>query len=202
MASPGKPLGAVPEEGHAVAHARCFTAWVALGGNLSAAPGGVPATFRLALARLAALPDTRLIGVSALFESAPWEASGPQFFNAVAALDTALGAAELLRTLLAIEAEQGRARPHVNAPRTLDLDLLSHGNRYSDTAFLTLPHPRALERAFVLGPWAELRGRLPADPLAPALPGAEAIALLCAAQGAQQVSDASWAAQAKPENSA
>lgn len=202
MHNPGEPLGAVPDEGRALAHAPRFTAWVALGGNLSAGPGGVPATFRLALARMAALPGTRLIGVSALFETAPWEATGPQFFNAVAALDTALGAAELLRTLLAIEDEQGRVRPHVNAPRTLDLDVLSHGNRRSDTPLLTLPHPRALERAFVLGPWAELRGRLPADPLAPVLPGAEAIAALCAAQGAQPVSDASWATQAKPENSA
>jgi 2-amino-4-hydroxy-6-hydroxymethyldihydropteridine diphosphokinase len=199
MPNAGAPLNTAAPDGRALSHAPRFTAWVALGGNLGAGPGGVPATFRLALARLAALPGTRLIGVSALFETAPWEATGPQFFNAVAALDTALGAAELLRTLLAIETEQGRARPHVNAPRTLDLDLLSHGNRRSDTPFLTLPHPRALERAFVLGPWAELRGRLPADPLAPALPGTEAMAALCAEQGARQVSDASWA---QVENSA
>jgi 2-amino-4-hydroxy-6-hydroxymethyldihydropteridine diphosphokinase len=192
MPKRGEPLNVAAPDGLALAHARRFTAWVALGGNL----GDVPATFRLALARLAALPGTRLIGVSALFETAPWEASGPQFFNAVAALDTPLGAAELLRTLLAIETELGRARPHANAPRTLDLDLLSHGNRHSSTAFLTLPHPRALERAFVLGPWAELRARLPMaviDPFAPELPGADHIAALCAQQGAKQVANAAWA---------
>jgi 2-amino-4-hydroxy-6-hydroxymethyldihydropteridine diphosphokinase len=181
----------------ALAAAPRFTAWVALGGNL----GDVPATFRRAIAALRGLPSTHLLGVSALFETAPWEAQGPQYFNAVVALDTSLGPAELLRQMQAIEAEQGRVRPQpvlptpvkLNAPRTLDLDLLSHGNRRSASAFLGLPHPRALQRAFVLGPWAELRQRLPADPWAPALPPAGHVAALCAGQGAKMLADVAWA---------
>jgi 2-amino-4-hydroxy-6-hydroxymethyldihydropteridine diphosphokinase len=180
-------LAVMPTE--ACSAAPRFTAWVALGGNL----GDVVATFRQALTALAQLPVTRLLGASALFETAPWEAEGPPFVNAVAALDTSLGSAELLRQLQAIEAAQGRVRTHLNAPRTLDLDLLAHGNRRSASAFLTLPHPRAVARAFVLAPWQELCTRLPADPLMPALPDARHIAELCAHQGAKQVGDASWA---------
>ncbi len=189
-----EPVATVTE---ALAAAPRFTAWVALGGNL----GDVPATFRQAIAALRGLPGTRLLGVSALFETEPWEAQGPQFFNAVLALDTCLGSAELLRQMQAIEGAQGRVRPQPeaqadarpNAPRTLDLDLLAHGNRRSATAFLALPHPRALQRAFVLGPWAELRRRLPADPLAPALPPADRVAALCAEQGAKLLAEAGWA---------
>jgi 2-amino-4-hydroxy-6-hydroxymethyldihydropteridine diphosphokinase len=174
-----------------------FTAWVALGGNL----GDVPATFRQALAAMVSLPGTRLLGVSALFETAPWQAQGPVFHNAVAALDTALGAGELLRTLLAIEARLGRERPFPNAPRTLDLDLLAHGDRIAHAPELTLPHPRAHERAFVLAPWAELRARLAplglrdAATLSP-LPPADALLALCAAQGARRAQGPEWAAVA------
>jgi 2-amino-4-hydroxy-6-hydroxymethyldihydropteridine diphosphokinase len=186
MASPG-------HEPQALASAPRFTAWVALGGNL----GDVPATFREALADMAGLPGTHVLGVSALFETAPWEAQGPAFHNAVVALDTALGAGELLRTLLAIEARLGRERPFPNAPRTLDLDLLAHGDRVAHSPALTLPHPRASERAFVLAPWAELRARL--APLAlrdasalPALPSPEALAAMCAAQGAHLAIGPGW----------
>jgi 2-amino-4-hydroxy-6-hydroxymethyldihydropteridine diphosphokinase len=177
-----------------------FTAWVALGGNL----GDVPATFRQALAAMASLPGTRLLGASALFETTPWEAQGPVFHNAVAALDTALGAGELLRTLLAIEARLGRERPFPNAPRTLDLDLLAHGDRVAHAPELSLPHPRAHERAFVLAPWADLCARLAmpgrnvgAAPsflsLMTPLPSPEALAALCAAQGARLAQGPEWA---------
>lgn len=147
-----------PKEGASTALAAVprFTAWVALGGNL----GDVPATFAAALSQLAGLPGTGLLGVSALYHTAPWEAQGPQFTNAVAALHTALGAEELLGAMLRTEALLGRARPYVNAPRTLDLDLLALGDRQSATPFLMLPHPRAHQRAFVLAPWAELQARL------------------------------------------
>ncbi len=189
MAEPGDtPL--------ALAAAPRFTAWVALGGNL----GDVPATFRQALSDMARLPGTHLLGVSALFETAPWQAEGPVFHNAVAALDTALGAGELLRTLLAIEARLGRERPFPNAPRTLDLDLLAQGDRVAGSPALTLPHPRAHERAFVLAPWAELRARL--APLAlrdasalPPLPTPDALATLCAQQGAQWARGPEWAVE-------
>ena len=77
-------------------------------------------------------------------------------------------------------------------PRTLDLDLLAHGGAQLATRTLTLPHPRAHERAFVLGPWLELAARMAPDPRMPALPEASAVAALCLAQQARQV-----AAQAK-----
>ena len=164
-----------------------FTAWVALGGNL----GDVAATFRHALADIAALPGTHLQGVSALYETEPWQAQGPLFLNAVAAVSTALAPGEFLRSLLAIEARLGRERPYLNAPRTLDLDLLAHGDAQSATLELTLPHPRAQERAFVLAPWAELSARLP-DATLPPLPSREAIEALCQAQGARPGAPAGW----------
>ena len=124
-----------------------FTAWVALGGNL----GDVAATFRHALADIAALPGTHLQGVSALYETEPWQAQGPLFLNAVAAVSTALAPGEFLRSLLAIEARLGRERPYLNAPRTLDLDLVDYNGNIESGA-VELPHPRLAGRAFVLFP--------------------------------------------------
>jgi 2-amino-4-hydroxy-6-hydroxymethyldihydropteridine diphosphokinase len=127
-------------------------AWVGLGANL----GDARATLREALRAIAALPGCRLAGVSSLWRSAPVDALGPDFFNAVAALDTTLAPLELLRRLQAIELAHGRERPYRNAPRTLDLDLLLYGELRQDDPVLTLPHPRAHERAFVLAPLHEL----------------------------------------------
>jgi 2-amino-4-hydroxy-6-hydroxymethyldihydropteridine diphosphokinase len=127
-------------------------AWVGLGANL----GDARATLRAALQALEALPHSRLAGVSSLWRSAPVEAQGPDFFNAVAALDTTLAPLALLRRLQAIELAHGRERPYRNAPRTLDLDLLLYGALRQDDPVLTLPHPRAHERAFVLAPLHEL----------------------------------------------
>jgi 2-amino-4-hydroxy-6-hydroxymethyldihydropteridine diphosphokinase len=127
-------------------------AFVGLGANL----GDARATLEAAFDALAALPDTRLAARSSVWRSAPIDSSGPDYLNAVAALDTALDAAALLEALLAIEARHGRERPYRNAPRTLDLDLLLHGESVLDTPALTLPHPRLHQRAFVLAPLAEL----------------------------------------------
>jgi len=127
-------------------------AWVGLGANL----GDARATLRAALRSLEAVPHSRLAGVSSLWRSAPVDARGPDFLNAVAALDTTLAPLELLRRLQAIELEHGRERPYRNAPRTLDLDLLLYGGLCQDDPVLTLPHPRAHERAFVLAPLSEL----------------------------------------------
>jgi 2-amino-4-hydroxy-6-hydroxymethyldihydropteridine diphosphokinase len=74
----------------------------------------------------------------------------------VAALRTGLSAPDLLAALQAIEAAAGRQRPYRNAPRTLDLDLLMHGSTTLNEPSLTLPHPRMLQRAFVLVPLAEI----------------------------------------------
>lgn len=127
-------------------------ACVGLGANL----GEPVAALQQAVARLAALPGTRLVAVSSLYRTAPVDAGGPDYFNAVATLDTTLSAASLLYHLHIIEDDAGRQRPYRNAPRTLDLDLLLHGNAPITTPVLTVPHPRMHERAFVLLPLAEL----------------------------------------------
>jgi 2-amino-4-hydroxy-6-hydroxymethyldihydropteridine diphosphokinase len=128
------------------------TAYVALGANL----GDARATVSDAIAALAGLPGTRLLQASSVYRTAPWEASGPDFINAVAAIETALGAHDLLRALQALELQAGRERPYRNAPRTLDLDLLLYGDAVIDTPDLIVPHPRLEQRAFVLVPLAEI----------------------------------------------
>lgn len=128
------------------------SAFVALGANL----GDAPATVRQAIADLDALPQTRLVRASGLYRSAPWEASGPDFFNAVAEVSTTLDAHGLLAALHGLEQAAGRQRPYLNAPRTLDLDLLLYGDETIATATLTVPHPRMWQRAFVLRPLAEI----------------------------------------------
>ena len=127
-------------------------AHVALGANL----GDARATVSDAIAALDSLPQTRLLRASGLYRSAPWEASGPDFINAVAAVETSLEAPELLRALQVLELQAGRERPYRNAPRTLDLDLLLYGDAVIDTPDLSVPHPRLRERAFVLLPLAEI----------------------------------------------
>jgi 2-amino-4-hydroxy-6-hydroxymethyldihydropteridine diphosphokinase len=84
------------------------------------------------------------------------DAGGPDFINAVAALDTGLTAPGLLAELHSLEQRAGRERPWRNAPRTLDLDLLLYGAGHIESALLTVPHPRWQERAFVLVPLAEI----------------------------------------------
>jgi len=127
-------------------------AYIGLGGNL----GDARATVQAALTSLALVPGCTLVAVSSLYRSAPVEAGGPDFINAVAALDTTLEAHALLAALQAIELAHGRQRPYRNAPRTLDLDLLLHGTQLLHTATLLLPHPRLHQRAFVLQPLLEL----------------------------------------------
>lgn len=127
-------------------------AYIGLGANL----GDLVGTLRAALAALAALPASRLDGVSGAYRSAPVEAGGPDYLNAVARLDTALAPEALLDALQAIEQAHGRQRPYPNAPRTLDLDLLLHGDLQLNSPRLQLPHPRLQRRAFVLRPLLEL----------------------------------------------
>ena len=102
------------------------------------------------------LPDTRLEARSHLYRSAPVDAQGPDFINAVAAVSTRLTAPDLLLALQQLEQRAGRERPYRNAPRTLDLDLLLYGDARIDSPSLTVPHPRMMERAFVLIPLAEI----------------------------------------------
>ena len=132
-------------------------AYIGLGANLGA---DLSATLTQAALHLAALPGTRVVALSSNWRSAPVDAGGPDFLNAVAALDTALLPIELLDALQAIEQAHGRERPYRNAPRTLDLDLLLYADLVLDTPRLTLPHPRLCERAFVLRPLLEIAPEL------------------------------------------
>ncbi|HEX5806037.1 MAG TPA: 2-amino-4-hydroxy-6-hydroxymethyldihydropteridine diphosphokinase [Macromonas sp.] len=138
------------------------TAYVALGANL----GDAADTVYAALNALGHLPQTQLVRVSSLYRTAPWEASGPDFINAVAELATTLSAHELLGELQALEQAAGRERPYRNAPRTLDLDVLLYGDETVNTATLQVPHPRMWQRAFVLVPLAEIAPeRVPSEAL-------------------------------------
>jgi 2-amino-4-hydroxy-6-hydroxymethyldihydropteridine diphosphokinase len=127
-------------------------ACVAFGANL----GDAVATLQQALSDVAGLPETQLLKVSSLYRSAPYEAQGPDFINAVALVHTQLSPLALLHALQALELQSGRERPYKNAPRTLDLDIIFYGEVSLDTPELTLPHPRWHERAFVLQPLAEV----------------------------------------------
>lgn len=131
-------------------------AWIGLGANL----GDRGAALARAVQALAAVPATRVASVSGLYASAPIDAGGPDFLNAVAELTTRLAPLALLDALQAIELAAGRERPYRNAPRTLDLDLLLYGDRQLACERLVVPHPRMGERAFVLLPLAEIAPEL------------------------------------------
>ena len=127
-------------------------ACVALGANL----GDAELTIQHALQAVAALPHTQLIKASSLYRSAPYEAQGPDFINAVALVQTKLTPLNLLHALQDLEIQSGRERPYKNAPRTLDLDLIFYGDLTLTLPELTLPHPRWSERAFVVLPLAQI----------------------------------------------
>ena len=129
------------------------TAYVSIGTNL----GDRAAYLDLAARGLAALPETRVVALSPIFETDPVgpPPQGP-YLNAVARVATSLAARALLDGLLAIEREAGRARSERNAARTLDLDLLLYGDERIDEPDLVVPHPRLAERPFILEPLAAL----------------------------------------------
>ena len=125
---------------------------MAFGANL----GEAQATVLKAIQDVGALATTQLVIASSLYASAPHEATGPEFVNAVAMYDTDLPPLELLDALQNLEKTAGRERPYLNAPRTLDLDIIFYGDIALDSPRLTLPHPRWQKRAFVLVPLAEI----------------------------------------------
>ncbi len=127
-------------------------AYIGLGANL----GDARRTLECAIDDLARLPHTRVVARSSFYASAPVDADGPDYLNALVALDTSLDPEALLAMCLAIEAAHGRERPYAHAPRTLDLDLLLVGDAVIATRTLTLPHPRMHQRAFVLAPLLEI----------------------------------------------
>ncbi|MBX3658787.1 MAG: 2-amino-4-hydroxy-6-hydroxymethyldihydropteridine diphosphokinase [Ramlibacter sp.] len=127
-------------------------AYVALGANL----GDAQPTVLRAIKAIGQTPGVSVLRASSLYRTAPVESSGPDYINAVVALDTTLTAPALLAALQALEQAAGRERPYVNAPRTLDLDLLLYGSARIGSPHLTVPHPRMDQRAFVLVPLAEI----------------------------------------------
>ena len=132
--------------------ARTASVFIGIGANL----GQARATVMQAMRDVAALPHTTLLRASSLYRTAPIDSTGPDYVNAVVEIATALAAHALLAQLLALENRAGRARPYRNAPRTLDLDILLYGDQAINTPTLTLPHPRMMQRAFVLIPLAEI----------------------------------------------
>lgn len=127
--------------------------FVALGSNLA----DPVAQVSQALDALAHLPQTRLLKKSSLYRSAPvGYLDQPDFINAVAHLETELAPRVLLNALLALEQECGRTREFINAPRTLDLDVLLYDDLIHHEHGLTIPHPQMHLRAFVLQPLLEI----------------------------------------------
>ncbi|MGV9768768.1 2-amino-4-hydroxy-6-hydroxymethyldihydropteridine diphosphokinase [Microbacterium sp. NPDC003461] len=150
---------------------------VALGSNL----GDRERLMREAMHDLRHLPLTELVAASEPIESVALTLDGPSadrpaYLNAVAIVRTRLAPDMLLAMLHVIESRHGRVRAERWGDRTLDLDLIAYGDRMSDDERLQLPHPRAAERDFVLGPWLSI------DPDA-VLPGRGRVADLLAALG-------------------
>ena len=134
---------------------------MAFGANL----GEAGVSVLQAILDVGALATSQLVKASSLYASAPHEAAGPEFVNAVAMYDTDLPPLALLDALQNLEKTAGRERPYLNAPRTLDLDIIFYGDIALDSPCLTLPHPRWQKRAFVLVPLAEISP----DKVSPAL---------------------------------
>ncbi|POX55695.1 2-amino-4-hydroxy-6-hydroxymethyldihydropteridine diphosphokinase [Streptomyces sp. Ru71] len=143
---------------------------IALGANL----GNRLETLQGAIDALEDTPGVRVKAVSPVYETEPWgvePGSQPSYFNAVVLVKTTLPPSSLLERAHAVEEAFHRVRDERWGPRTLDVDIVAYAGVVSDDPQLTLPHPRAHERAFVLAPWydvepeAELPGRGAIGPL-------------------------------------
>ncbi|MEU0968004.1 2-amino-4-hydroxy-6-hydroxymethyldihydropteridine diphosphokinase [Streptomyces sp. NPDC005917] len=146
---------------------------VALGSNL----GNRLETLQGAVDALEDTPGVRIKAVSPVYETEPWgvePGSQPTYYNAVVVLKTTLPPSSLLERAHAVEEAFNRVRDEHWGPRTLDVDIVAYADVVSDDPQLTLPHPRAHERAFVLAPWYDV------DPEAQ-LPGRGTVADLLAA---------------------
>lgn len=158
---------------------------IALGANL----GEAEITLIEAVRSISELPNTQVIASSRIFRTAPIGGpEQPDYLNAVAIVSTQLSPAELLRALNGIENVHGRERSVRWGPRTLDLDIITFDELRSEDPQLTLPHPRAHERAFVLVPWCD------ADPSARWVDGRQVDAMVadldeqdCVAMSAERV---------------
>lgn len=127
-------------------------AFIGLGGNI----GDTKQLIKDAIVCLAQYPELRILTRSCMYQSAPVDAEGDDFINAVISLETQISPEELLRICQQVEQSFGRERPYVNAPRTLDLDVLAYDQVAINNDALTIPHPRMIERSFVLYPLLEI----------------------------------------------
>ncbi|MFJ7152202.1 2-amino-4-hydroxy-6-hydroxymethyldihydropteridine diphosphokinase [Streptomyces sp. NPDC100445] len=128
---------------------------VSIGSNL----GNRLETLQGAVDALEDTPGVRVKAVSPVYETEPWgvaPGSQPSYFNAVVVLRTTLPPASLLERAHAVEEAFHRVRDERWGPRTLDVDIVAYADVTSDDPQLTLPHPRAHERAFVLAPWHDV----------------------------------------------
>lgn len=144
--------------GESGAAAEPVLAVIALGSNL----GDREATLERAVVALDGLPDSSIHSVSSWHGTVALTLDGldpekPAYLNGVALLQTTLDPAALLEALRAIELENGRERVERWGDRTLDLDIVAYGDLLIMTPELTVPHPRAHERDFVLAPWLEVQ---------------------------------------------
>jgi 2-amino-4-hydroxy-6-hydroxymethyldihydropteridine diphosphokinase len=129
---------------------------VALGSNLAGAYASPEALLEAALARF---PEAglRVLKRSGWWRSDAWpDPKGPEYRNGIALVEASGGPQAVLHALFAVESQFGRRRGQKNAPRTLDLDLIAYGRQVLETPELVVPHPRAHERLFVMGPLAEI----------------------------------------------
>ena len=131
-------------------------AYIGLGSNLGASQD----VLVQAIAALTQIPNCALLKQSNFWQSAPVDAQGPDYLNAVVALSIQMEPLNLLHQLQSIETQFGRQRPYPNAPRTLDLDLLWMAGVTMQTPELTLPHPRLHQRAFVVFPLGQIAPEL------------------------------------------
>ncbi|MFJ7592548.1 2-amino-4-hydroxy-6-hydroxymethyldihydropteridine diphosphokinase [Streptomyces sp. NPDC097617] len=148
---------------------------IAFGANL----GNRLETLQGAIDALGDTPGMRVKAVSPVYETEPWgvePGSQPSYLNAVVAVKTTLPPSSLLERAHAVEEAFDRVREERWGPRTIDVDIVAYADRVSDDPVLTLPHPRAHERAFVLAPWHDI------DPEA-RIPGRGAVAALLAEIG-------------------
>jgi 2-amino-4-hydroxy-6-hydroxymethyldihydropteridine diphosphokinase len=130
---------------------------LALGSNLGDREG----TIRAAVADIGAIPRVKVVKASGLVESAAVKPDGvddsaPAYLNAVIAIRTSLSPEDLLEAIARVEQHHGRIREERWGDRTLDIDIVAMGGLRRSTETLTIPHPRAASRAFVLEPWLEI----------------------------------------------
>jgi 2-amino-4-hydroxy-6-hydroxymethyldihydropteridine diphosphokinase len=159
------------------------TVFVALGSNMS----DPRAQVLRAIQALDSLPHTRVAARSSLYRSAPIGfLQQPDFINAVVRLDTELAPKAILNILLELERNCGRTRDFLNAPRTLDLDILLYDDLQYHEQGLTIPHPQMHKRAFVLQPLLEIAP----DCAIPGIGPATEALLQCCSQKSERVEDA------------